>query len=240
MWMMYHGISLYLAARNWRKTTATVLSLSLTDFSKYDREYGESHSYECYVEYSYIVNHTVYSGNQASIFWKAGDHTLCYRLAQKRGHDEIPVIYNPDHPKTSLLDRTFHEFELTKIAVVSTVGYLAGIYLLLFEPQFSLALALMAAGCLWYGSCIIWGYFQTNSKFIFYALFSFVIGIVYLVASAVLIAISCQHGISDYLEDSTHDDIENLRNGNDQGSIGLNEEYISSPKENERSPLLQS
>lgn len=230
---------MYRAAKTWNRTTATVLSLRLTDFSKYDREYGESHSYKCYVEYSYIHNGTIYSGNQASIFWKAGDNTLCYRLAKKRGHDEIPVFYNPNKPQTSLLDRTFHEFELTKIAVTSTFLYLTGIHLLLFQPQFSLALTLMAFGCSWYGWCIIWGYFQTNSKFVFYAIASFVIGIIYIIASVVLVVIASENWIREYLNSSNNHDIEDNRNSEEESpQNGADMESVSSPKGNEVSPLL--
>ncbi len=182
--LMFQGIQLYTASRQWERTIATVTSLRLSDSYRYDRTYGETaHKYRCYVEYAYTVNGEDYDGNQASIFWRAGDNNLCYRLAQKRGHDEIPCYYDPANPARSLLDRTFHEFELCKIALVSATAFVGGAQLLAVVGLQFVGVILTALYCTWCGGTLVWGYAQATSKLVFYAILSLVVGILFLVAA---------------------------------------------------------
>lgn len=187
---MGNGIKLYLESRDWVKTIATVTSLRLSDSYRYDRTYGETaHKYRCYVEYVYTVNNTDYDGNQASIFWRAGDNNLCYRLAQKRGHDEIPCYYNPRNHRRSLLDRTFHEFELCKIALVSAGLFVTGAQLVALVLGFRLVGQTLTAGfCTWCGASLVWGYLQATSKLVFYAVLSLVVGILFLIVATIVTA----------------------------------------------------
>lgn len=185
------GVLLFLKAKHWVRTPATILSLQLTDYSQYDRVYGTTyHRYTCFVRYTYTVNGTDYVGDRANSFWRGGDNNLCYRFVAKHGHDDITAFYNPRNPQDSLLDKGFHEFELCKILVVGFVFFVLGALLIADDLRKQAPLPVYAPSAVYAvvsGAALVWGYTQGASKTHFYAISSLIVGILFLVVAFALV-----------------------------------------------------